>query len=109
MLRLIKLLHTVVWAFFVGCIVAIPYHVWFGSLRTAVVLSAIVMLEVVVLVANRWSCPMTGMAARYTTERQDNFDIYLPLLIARYNKQLFGTLYVVGLMLVLARWRGWLS
>ncbi len=108
MLRVIKVLHTLVWAFFVGCIVAIPYHVWFGSLRTAVVFSGIVMLEVVVLVLNRWTCPMTTVAARYTTDRPDNFDIYLPLVIARYNKQVFGTFYVLGLLLVLARWRGWL-
>ena len=45
---------------------------------------------------NRLRCPLTGVAARYTEDRQDNFDIYLPLWVARYNKQIFGTVYVVG-------------
>ena len=33
-----------------------------------------------------------------------NFDIYLPLLIARYNKEIFGTLYVAGLAFGLVLW-----
>ena len=47
---------------------------------------------------------MTPMAARYTEERADNFDIYLPLWLARYNKQIFGGLFVLGLILTLVRW-----
>lgn len=68
-------------------------------------LAGVVMLEVLVLAANGMRCPMTGVAARHTAERQDNFDIYLPLWIARYNKQIFGTLYVVGLVYAVAKWR----
>ncbi len=44
------------------------------------------------------------MAARYTEVRRDNFDIYLPLWMARYNKLIFGTLYVAGLAFALVRW-----
>lgn len=55
-------------------------------------------LEVSVLVANRMRCPLTEVAARYTTERQDNFDIYLPLWLARHNKEVFGGLYVAGIV-----------
>lgn len=42
--------------------------------------------------------------ARYTDDRRDNFDIYLPLLMARYNKEIFGTLYVAGLVFGLVLW-----
>jgi hypothetical protein len=28
-------------------------------------------------------CPLTGIAARYTDDRRDNFDIYLPPWLAR--------------------------
>lgn len=44
------------------------------------------------------------MAARYTDDRRDNFDIYLPVWLARYNKLIFGPLYFVGVAFALARW-----
>lgn len=105
-LRSIRTLHTIVWAFFAGCIVAIPVFAWRRDFATAGVLIGIVMVEVLIIMANRWRCPLTGVAERYTDERRDNFDIYLPLWLARYNKQIFGSLYVVGILLTLVRWLG---
>lgn len=106
-LRAIKVLHTAVWAFFAGCIVAIPVVAARGKLSAAFVLIAIVSVEVIVILANRWRCPLTDVAARYTPDRRDNFDIYLPLWLARYNKQIFGLLFAAGLLFTIARWRGW--
>ena len=71
-------------------------------------LAAIVSIEVAVLAVNRWRCPLTAVAARYTDERRDNFDIYLPVWLAKYNKLIFGTLYVAGVAFALVRWR-WFS
>jgi hypothetical protein len=79
--RLIKLVHTAVWAGFAGCIVAIP-----------------------VLALNRWRCPLTPIAARYTDDRRANFDIYLPEWLARHNKGIFGSLYLAGVVLLAVRW-----
>lgn len=107
-LRAVKTLHTMAWAFFAGCILAIPVFAWRGEFVTAAVLIALVSVEVGIIVANDWSCPLTGVAARYTDERRDNFDIYLPLWLARYNKHIFGTLFVMGALYTLARWQGWL-
>ena len=103
-LRLVKIVHTLVWALFAGCVVAIPIAAWRGELSWATALIAIVFVEVGVLLANRWRCPLTDVAARYTDERADNFDIYLPLWLARYNKVVFGTLYVAGMLFTVARW-----
>ena len=100
----IKVLHTIVWAIFAGCVVAIPWFAWRKDLRTASWLIAVVAGEVVVLLVNRWRCPLTDLAARYTDDRRENFDIYLPEGLARYNKTLFGTLYLVGVVWVLAQW-----
>jgi hypothetical protein len=88
--------HTAVWALFAGCILAIPIFVWRRQLQAAYLLIAIVLVEVVVLAVNRMRCPLTGVAARYTDDRRDNFDIYLPLWLARYNKHIFGTLFALG-------------
>ena len=105
--RTIKILHTVVWAFFVGCIVAIPI---FGLIRrfgAAAALVLIVLMEVIILVANHLQCPLTAVAARYTEDRSPNFDIYLPAWVARYNKVIFGPLFLAGTLFTLARWAGW--
>ncbi|MGH9423324.1 MAG: hypothetical protein ACRD3J_25345 [Thermoanaerobaculia bacterium] len=103
-LRAIKLAHTAVWAFFAGCIVAIPICALVQRLDIAVTLIAIVFIEVLVLLFNGWRCPLTGIAARYTEERRDNFDIYLPEWLARHNKVIFGMLYLLGILVTLARW-----
>ena len=103
-LRLVKAAHTVIWALFAGCIVALPIAVWRGNLRAAFILIAIVMVEVGVLLLNRLRCPLTGVAARYTDERRDNFDIYLPLWLARHNKTIFGSLFVAGVIFAMVEW-----
>jgi hypothetical protein len=103
-LRTVKLLHTAVWAVFAGCIVAIPVLAWQSQFKFAAVLAGLVLVEVVVLWLNGWRCPLTDVAARYTQDRRANFDIYLPEWLARYNKQLFGPLYGVGLVVLAIRW-----
>lgn len=97
-LRLVRLVHTVVWAFLVAVILAIPYAAWRGRFGWYLVLTGVVLVEVVVLAANGMRCPLTGVAARYTEDRRDNFDIYLPLTVARYNKQIFGSLFLAGVL-----------
>ena len=95
-LKAIKVVHTVVWALFAGCIVAIPIASLYGDNLAALWLVAIVFGEVAVLAANKWRCPLTALAARYTTDRRANFDIYLPEWLAKHNKVIFGTIYLVG-------------
>lgn len=102
-LRALKLAHTAIWAFFAGVIVAIPVLAEAGKYRQAFVLIAIVLVEVLVLSLNGWRCPLTGVAARYTEDRRDNFDIYLPECLARHNKVIFGLMYILGIVFTLSR------
>ena len=69
----------------------------------ATLLIGLVLVECAVLVANRMRCPLTGLAAWYTDDRRDNFDIYLPLWLAKYNKLIFGLLFAAGLLFTLVR------
>jgi len=103
-LRAIKLLHTLIWALFAGCILAIPVFSYTGNLSVAAILCAVVAIEVLIIVFNQWHCPLTDIAAKYTSDRQDNFDIYLPVWLARYNKMIFGTLYFAGLFYTIFKW-----
>lgn len=98
-----------VWVCFVGSIVAVPISARAGRFDLALGFGGIVFAEVLVLVVNHLRCPLTAIAARYTSDRRANFDIYLPEWLARHNKEVFGTLYVLGLLYALARWVGWLN
>jgi uncharacterized membrane protein len=106
-LRVIKTLHTVIWVFFAACVFAIPIFAWTAKYAYATALIGIVLLEVLVLLVNSWRCPLTGIAERYTDDRRDNFDIYLPEWLARHNKRIFGSIYVAGVLLTIIRWGGW--
>ncbi|HWI65154.1 MAG TPA: hypothetical protein VNT75_25270 [Symbiobacteriaceae bacterium] len=103
-LHAVKLIHTLVWAFFVACILAVPLFAWADMYTYAAVASGFVLFEVVVLLVNGWRCPLTGVAARYTDDRRDNFDIYLPEWLARHNKTIFSVLYVAGVAYAVLRW-----
>jgi hypothetical protein len=103
-LRAIKAAHTVIWAFFAGCILLIPALAWLGRYRFAAVLIALVLVEVLVIVLNGWRCPLTRVAARYTDDRRDNFDIWLPAWLARHNQLIFGAFYAFGILLTVILW-----
>ncbi len=105
-LLVVKIVHTVVWVFFVACIVAIPVLAHAGELMWAAVFAGVVFLEVLVLACNRWSCPLTPVAARYTDDRRANFDIFLPEWLAEHNKTVFGVLYLGGVAYLMVRWVG---
>ena len=103
-LRWIKLAHTAAWGFFVACIAGVPLAAWAGRFDVALLCGVAVLVEVGILVANAWSCPLTAVAARYTDDRRANFDIYLPEVVARHNKGIFGTLYVLGVAVAVLLW-----
>ena len=104
MLIAIKLLHTVIWAFLAGSILALPLAGVLRRFRCAAILTVIVLLECAVLAANGGRCPLSDLAARYADERASNFDIYLPSWLAQHNKVVFGLLFVAGELVVLWCW-----
>lgn len=100
----IKVLHTVIWAFFVLIILYILYSAitdridiltWFAI--------ALIIMEGIILLINRWRCPLTSLGERYTERTDVGFDIFLPKWVAKNNKIIFTTLYIVGVMIVIYR------
>ena len=102
----IKLLHTAVWALLAGCILALPAVALMNRLGWATALTVVVLVECGVIALNKGRCPLTDVAARYTRDRADNFDIYLPRWLARHNKTVFGSLFIGSELMVLWRWLG---
>lgn len=100
----VKLLHTLIWV----VLASATFYVFFSGLFNRVtiltwVAIGMVVAEGLVLLLFQWSCPLTGIARKYSDSTKDNFDIFLPNWLARYNKEIFTTIFVVGLVLVL--WR----
>ena len=100
----IKLLHTVIWAFFVVVIFYVLYsgiadkvttYTWVGI--------ALVIGEGLTLLVFKMFCPLTLVARKYSDSEKDNFDIFLPNWLARHNKVIFTSIFVVALGLVIYR------
>ncbi|MFM9935507.1 MAG: hypothetical protein ACKVOL_04840 [Novosphingobium sp.] len=109
-LGVLKLIHTLIWAFFVFAIAAIWGFAAAGNLTGAGWAIAVVMLEVAVLGLNHGRCPLGGIAARLTADRAANYDIYLPAWLAGRTKPIFGPLFVGGVLFTVLRWvmrSGW--
>lgn len=103
-LIVIKIAHTAVWAVMATAILTIPVAAARGWFRLAAWLTALIVVECAVLGLNHGRCPLTDMAARFTTDRSASFDIYLPLWLAEHNKTIFGGLFVAGELSWLSKW-----
>ncbi len=100
----VKLFHTAVWAFFVLVIAYILYKGIRGEIDASVwIANGLIIAEGIVLAANGWRCPLTLIGERYAASTPDNFDIFLPVWLARHNKVIFTTIYCCGLLLILLR------
>ncbi|MBS1773667.1 MAG: hypothetical protein JST82_12475 [Bacteroidetes bacterium] len=100
----IKLLHTAIWLVLAPIVL---YVLWCGVTGNITVYSwlatAAIIIEGLVLLLFKGSCPLTVMARRYSDSTKDNFDIFLPNWLAKYNKIIFTSIFVVGLALMVYR------
>ncbi len=101
---MIKLLHALIWVFFVFMIGYVVYAGLFDEVGVFVwVAIGLVILEGVILLMNEGKCLLTPIAARYTVHRSDNFDIFLLNWLARHNKVIFTIVFSLGVVIVICR------
>lgn len=99
-LILIKILHTVVWVFFNVVIFYMLYAAVTNKLdRWLWIGYGFFILEGLVLYAYNYYCPLTVWARRYSDSPRDNFDIYLPNWLAKYNKLIYST--ILGIIVLI--------
>lgn len=95
-------MHTFIWCLFVSIIM---YVLWSGLTGNVSAYSwiavALVIGEGLVLLMFKGRCPLTILARKYSDSEKDNFDIYLPNWLAKYNKLIFGILFAVGVVLII--------
>jgi hypothetical protein len=95
-LTLIKTIHTIIWVFFNLVLIYLAYAAISGKIDIWVWIGvAIIILEGLVLLIFRNSCPLTIVARKYSDSTAANFDIYLPNWLAKYNKLIYTTIFIV--------------
>mgnify|MGYP000894049707 CR=1 FL=1 len=103
-LTVVKIVHTLIWLFFVTVI----FYILYSGISNKITIYTwiaigLIIAEGVVLVLFKMFCPLTLIARKYSDSEKDNFDIYLPNWLARHNKIIFTTIYLVGVIIVLIR------
>lgn len=100
----IKLVHTAIWAFFVAVIFYILYsgitdkvnlYTWIGI--------ALIIGEGITLLIFKMFCPLTLIARKYSNSEKENFDIFLPNWLAKNNKLIFTSIFIVAVLIVIYR------
>lgn len=100
----IKLIHTVIWLFFNVVIFYLLYAVIVNKIDLWVwICIGLVLLEGLVLLLFKWFCPLTVIARRYSDSTKDNFDIFLPNWLAKYNKLIYTSIFAIAVIILLFR------
>lgn len=103
-LLVIKVIHTIIWAFFVLVIFFILYSGITNRINVFTWIAiGLIFFEGIVLLVFRMFCPLTLIARKYSDSKKDNFDIFLPNWLAKHNKLIFILIFLVGLIIVLIR------
>jgi hypothetical protein len=63
----------------------------------------LIILEGIILISFNMFCPLTLMARNYSDSEKANFDIFLPNWLAKHNKLIFTTIFIIALIIVLIR------
>lgn len=95
-LILIKIIHTHVWLFFNAVLFFMAYAMIIDKIDKFIWIGlGLIILEGIVLLVFNKMCPLTVVARRYSDSTKDNFDIYLPSWLAKYNKLIYTTLFIL--------------
>ncbi len=100
----IKILHTAIWIFFNIVIFYLLYAVMLNKIDIYVWLGiASVLFEGLVLLLFKAKCPLTIVARKYSDSTKENFDIYLPNWLAKYNKLIYTSIFCFVLLILAYR------
>ena len=92
----IKITHTLIWLFFNAVLAYMAYAVIVNRIDKFVWMGiGSIVVEWIVLLIFKWQCPLTIVARKYSSSKKENFDIYLPNWLAKYNKEIYITIFVL--------------
>lgn len=95
-LILIKTIHTIIWIFFNVVLFYMAYEVIFNKIDNFIWIGiGFIILEFIVLLFFKMMCPLTIVARKYSDSNKENFDIFLPNWLAKYNKQIYTSFFII--------------
>jgi len=103
-LHIIKLIHTIIWIFFNVVIFYLYYAIITNKItRWVWICICLILLEGLILLIFKKLCPITIIARKYSDSEKDNFDIFLPNWLAKYNKLIYTSLFIIVLIVLCFR------
>jgi hypothetical protein len=103
-LVIIKLIHTIVWLFFNVVFFYLLYAVIENKIDKWIWIGlGLFLAEAIVLMIFKMKCPLTLIAKRYSSSNKENFDIYLPNWLAKYNKLIYTGILII--VIIILCWR----
>jgi len=103
-LTLVKTVHTLIWLFFNVVIFYLLYAVIVDKIDKWVwICIGLIVLEGIILLIFKKICPVTLIARKYSNSAKDNFDIYLPNWLARYNKEIYTVIVLIAIAILIYR------
>jgi hypothetical protein len=109
-LAIVRLIHSAIYIVMAGATLVLVYAGFTGASGLWLwIAMALLAVESVIFAANGMKCPLTAVAVRYGAEKGFAFDALLPERLTRHTFQFFGSLMVLGLLLLVARWMGLLT
>ena len=101
-LAIIKSIHTIIWVFYNIVIFYLLYAVLSNKIDKWIWIGfAFILGEALVLIIFNRFCPITLIARKYSNSTKDNFDIFLPNWLAKYNKLIYSiiVLIIIGILI----------
>lgn len=103
-LILIKGLHTLIWIFYNIVIFYLLYAVIINRIDKWVwICLGLIALEGIILFVFKNLCPVTLIARNYSQSKKDNFDIYIPNWLAKYNKKIYSAIVLIAIVILIFR------
>ncbi|MCB0574193.1 MAG: hypothetical protein KDC61_06470 [Saprospiraceae bacterium] len=103
-LTLIKIIHTAIWLFYNVVIFYLLYAVIANKIDVWVwICLGLIALEGLILLVFKNICPVTIWARKYSDSERDNFDIYLPNWLAKYNKAIYTAIVLIAVVILCYR------
>ena len=101
-LLIVKIFNTIVWFFFNVVIFYLLYAVIVNKIDKWVwICIGLVLIEGLVLLLFKMFCPLTIIARKYSDSTKANFDIFLPNWLAKHNKLIYTSIFVVAILILI--------
>ncbi len=90
------MIHTAVWLFFNVVLFYMAYAVIVNKIDKFVWIGiGLIVAEGIVLLLFKNICPLTIIAQKYSDSPKNNFDIYLPEWLAKNNKRIYTSFFLI--------------